>query len=72
MSAHYIYAQGRAGKYEELTEALSYIRERASEKSGHEGHVWNGVGIPLLTTCKELASCNYSVAAALFLLSTMW
>jgi tetratricopeptide (TPR) repeat protein len=66
MSAHYVYAQARAGNYEELTGAFSYIRASTSLKSGQEARVWNETGIPLLSACKELASCNYAVAAALF------
>jgi tetratricopeptide (TPR) repeat protein len=66
MSAHYIYAQARAAKYDELAESLSYIRVSAADKTGHEARVWERIGIPLLGACKELASCNYGVAAALF------
>ena len=66
MSAHYVYAQARAGMYDELQEALSQIRANASGKTGREARVWNEIGMPLLSACKELASCNYAAAAALF------
>ncbi|MEQ9618287.1 MAG: tetratricopeptide repeat protein [Deltaproteobacteria bacterium] len=65
-SAHYTYALARAGKKDELAASMSVIKKRASEKTGHEGEVWNKTGIPLLEACRAYALGNYT-QAALFL-----
>jgi len=45
---------------------MSNIGANASKKTGREARVWNEIGMPLLSACKELASCSYQAAAILF------